>query len=110
MGCYTPFMLLCEAYATLAFVWLLGITGLLLQVWSIYSATVGKSKECPCSEKQLCIMKAVSILRYLMMGWAVLPVVSVVVERLPWDGCMGCLAGGLIFTAGVPFFVFSQLE
>ncbi len=48
--------------------------------------------------------RALSLLFYLLMGWIVIIRVDRTIEALGSDGFAWLLAGGLAYTAGVPFF------
>jgi len=109
MGCYAPCMIICDAYLTLAFVWVLGTCGLVLEVWTLCVPTdvVQSYKE---SDRSKNVRKQVSLARYLLMGWAVLPVAPEVFQSMGSWAAHLSVAGGLLYTIGVPFFVHSQLE
>lgn len=95
-GTYTPFTL-----TVLRGAWGWSLLGV---VWGLAAAGV--------------VLKAVGWLRhrvlstglYLAMGWLVLVAIQPLSERLPALGLLWLVAGGLFYTAGVPFFAARRLR
>jgi hemolysin III len=92
-GTYTPFTLL-----TLRGVWGWSLFGV---VWAL--AVLGMAKELWIGRD-----KIPSLPLYLLMGWAALAAAVPLVRQLPGAGLVGLVAGGVLYTLGVPFYVKSD--
>jgi hemolysin III len=51
-----------------------------------------------------------SMVLYLGMGWLVVPLLPPLITALPEDVLILIVAGGLIYSAGVPFYVWRSLK
>src|SRR5215831_2608782 len=94
-GTYTPFTLVnlrgFWGWTLLSLVWGLSVFGIL---WKFFHA-----------ER----FQIVSTLIYLAMGWLVLIAIKPVTETLPLSGILWLVAGGVLYTIGVPFFALKRL-
>mmetsp|Transcript_9969 Transcript_9969/g.26409 ORF Transcript_9969/g.26409 Transcript_9969/m.26409 type:complete len:273 (-) Transcript_9969:252-1070(-) len=94
-GSYTPPMLLAHCYLTLAFVWVLGVAGTVLDGWKVAQG----------HHEVTGLYRGVMIIRFLLMGWCVL------VEIVPLRSCLPnqCInligVGGILYTLGIPIFL-----
>ena len=93
-GTYTPF-----ALVTLNGPW--GWT-LLGAVWGL--AVVGIAQEC-CLARGA---RVTSLLIYLMMGWLAIIALAPLVEKLSWTAFAWLLGGGLVYTAGIAFYLYDE--
>mmetsp|Transcript_4962 Transcript_4962/g.10790 ORF Transcript_4962/g.10790 Transcript_4962/m.10790 type:complete len:391 (-) Transcript_4962:439-1611(-) len=97
-GTYTPFLVICFpdnklwSQNLLAFLWLCAICGITCD--AIVPASPTK--------------KRFSLCLYLAMGWSVSLCCSDLYEVLPKQALYLVLAGGVAYTAGVPFFVMNR--
>jgi hemolysin III len=93
-GTYTPF----------ALVTLNGEYGWTLfgAVWSL--ALVGILQECYVARGA----RVTSLLIYLLMGWIAIFQLEPLIEALTWNGFTWLLGGGLIYTAGVVFYLYDE--
>lgn len=93
-GTYTPFAIL-----TLHRAWGWTLFGC---VWGL--AVVGIVQE-------LCIAKGArltSLAIYLLMGWFALAALLPLVETLSWNGFAWIAGGGLVYSAGIVFYLYDQ--
>lgn len=95
-GTYTPFSLLLlkpsTAYPLLAFQWVLAIVGIILKaIW------VRKFKH-------------VHIIIFLLMGWSSIVLIKPIIEAFSGMGVMFLLLGGISYSIGVIFYVFSLFK
>jgi len=107
MGSYAPLMFQCNAIVTLIFVWVLGGAGLLMEFRKLCCASTREHSD---RAGQWTLEDRLNLVRYLLMGWAVLPVMPTAAHILPPLAVGGFIAGGLLFTGGVGFFVNSRCE
>lgn len=56
------------------------------------------------------VARRVSLVLYLLMGWAALPVAGPFLERLETGGVVLVVLGGLAYTAGVPFYAARRMR
>jgi len=105
MGSYTPPTQYVESYNVLLFVWVLGLAGVAYEVWRM---SLGRQEAGTEDTRQW--MDYLNIVRYLLMGWAVIMAVPTVVRLMPVYMWATMLVGGLLFTLGVPFFLWDSLE
>jgi hemolysin III len=93
-GTYTPF----------ALVTLNGEYGWTLfgAVWSL--ALVGIVQECYIARGA----RVTSLLIYLLMGWIAIFQLEPLIEALTWNGFWWLLGGGLIYTAGIVFYLYDE--
>ena len=87
-GTYTPFCALVvggwRGFGLLAGVWLVAALGILLKVLFRHRP------------------ESVTVILYVALGWAGIVQIDAVIERLPTDALVLLMAGGVIYTAGVP--------
>jgi len=96
------YALIAGSYAPFALITLANDGGLTLFVVVWVLAIVGIVAECLLRERQA---HWISALIYLAMGWAVAFKLPQIVELLPAPAFWLLLAGGLCYTAGVPFYI-----
>ncbi|MDH5631888.1 MAG: hemolysin III family protein [Gammaproteobacteria bacterium] len=93
-GSYTPFTLITLrgpwGWSLLAVVWILAIAGIILDNLDIN----GKRK--------------LRVTLYTMMGWLVVIAAYPMIQNLPVGGITWLVAGGLLYTGGVGFYVFDK--
>lgn len=94
-GSYTPPMLEGKCYGVLGFVWLLAIAGTILDVFKVSCGHLHVSGTYRC----------VLVTRFLVMGWAGVLVASTLLTCLPITWFYLTLAGGVLYTLGVPVFL-----
>jgi hemolysin III len=92
-GTYTPFMLLSGAQ----------MTGVLAGLWG--SAAIGSVLKMIAPER----FRWFAIGLYLAMGWAVLFVGGAVLAEMPWSVLVPMIVGGVVYTAGVAFYLYECL-
>ncbi|HSH01602.1 MAG TPA: hemolysin III family protein [Anaerolineae bacterium] len=94
-GTYTPFMLVSIkgvwGWSVLAFVWFFACVGTIFKLLYIDK------------------FPRVAITMYLLMGWAGVVVFEQFVLLVPMGAMLWLLAGGIIYTLGVVFYVWRQL-
>ena len=93
-GSYTPF-----ALVTLNGPWGWTLFGL---VWGL--AVVGIAQELLFARGA----RVPSLVIYLVMGWSAIAAAVPLVESLGWTGLAWVAAGGVIYTAGIVFYVFDE--
>mmetsp|Transcript_30181 Transcript_30181/g.70204 ORF Transcript_30181/g.70204 Transcript_30181/m.70204 type:complete len:261 (+) Transcript_30181:52-834(+) len=103
MGCYAPVMLHCRAFRVLAFVWALGGLGLLTEVRKLVAGGAGAAGKWTLSDW-------LNLVRYLLMGWALLPVLPATMHSFSAPALRTMLAGGLLYTGGLGFLLVSPME
>jgi hemolysin III len=95
-GSYAPFMTLClndwKSWGILIAVWSLAVFGIRFKFKS---------------EKPF---GAVSVLLYLVMGWLVVLIWQPLAASLPINGLRWLVAGGVVYTLGVPFYASKSLN
>ena len=94
-GSWTPFALVAlkdsAAGLTLfAAVWALALVGILQECWVARGA------------------RLTSLAIYLLMGWLALFALSPLAEALSWYGLAWLVAGGVIYTAGIVFYLYDD--
>ena len=93
-GTYTPF-----ALVTLNGAWGWTLFG---AVWGL--AVVGIVQEC-------CLARGAritSLVVYLVMGWLAIAALAPLIEALSWRAFAWLLGGGLVYTAGIVFYLFDE--
>jgi len=94
-GTYTPFCLVSLrgdwGWTLFGLVWGLALFGLFFKLLFIYRFHV------------------VSMMIYLLMGWAVVIAFKPLIHDLPFDGLMWLMAGGLCYTLGVIFYAWKSM-
>lgn len=90
-GTYTPLMLLAvrgsSGMTVLTAVWMIALTGIPLEFAGIKP------------------FRGFSILLYLSAGWLCIAILPALIRGLPDGGFYPLLAGGIAYTAGVPFYL-----
>lgn len=93
-GTYTPFTLVSLrgpwGWSLFGTVWGLAAAGILQEFW------LGKKT------------RSLSLAIYLVMGWIALVAVLPLLEALGWAGFAWVAAGGVIYTAGIFFYLYDQ--
>ncbi|MEQ8951332.1 hemolysin III family protein [Marinovum algicola] len=92
-GTYTPFVLLSGAPAT----------GLLAGLWG--SATIGSGLKIIAPGR----FRGFALGLYLAMGWSIVFAGGALLDELPGEVLVPMAAGGVVYTAGVAFFLFERL-
>lgn len=93
-GTYTPFTLV-----TLRGPWGWSLFGV---VWGL--AAAGIAQEFWLGKKT----RALSLPIYILMGWVALIAIVPLVQALGWSGFAWVAAGGVIYTAGIGFYLFDE--
>jgi hemolysin III len=93
-GTYTPF-----ALVTLNGPWGWTLFG---AVWAL--AVVGIVQECVLAHGA----RLVSLAIYLLMGWLAIVAVAPLFHALAWTGMAWVVGGGLLYTAGIVFYLFDE--
>ncbi len=93
-GTYTPFALVSltgDASRSLFIgVWSLALLGILQELWIARGA------------------RLTSLVIYILMGWMALVALEPLIEALTWNGFAWLLAGGLIYTVGIVFYLYDE--
>jgi hemolysin III len=71
-------------------VWGLAVAGIVQELWLAKGARI------------------VSLVLYLLMGWAAIVAVVPLIDALSWKGFAWLIAGGVVYTAGVAFYYFDD--
>ncbi len=94
-GTYTPFTLVSLhgplGWTLFAFIWILALLGVIFQFLLIHR------------------FRFFSLLVYLAMGWAVIPVIKPLSQAVEPGGLFLLLLGGLAYSLGVPFYIWRNL-
>ena len=93
-GTYTPF-----ALVTLNGAWGWSLFG---AVWAL--AVAGIVQECVLARGA----RLVSLAIYLLMGWLAIVAVAPLFHALAWSGMAWVVGGGLLYTAGIVFYLFDE--
>ena len=93
-GTYTPF-----ALVSLKGAWSWTLFG---AVWSL--AIVGIIQECWIAKGR----RFTSLAIYLLMGWLAIVALVPLAEALSWNGVAWMVGGGLVYTAGVLFYLYDE--
>jgi hemolysin III len=93
-GTYTPF-----ALVTLNGAWGWSLFGI---VWAL--AVVGIVQECVLARGA----RLFSLAIYLLMGWLAIVAVAPLFHALAWQGMAWVVGGGLLYTAGIVFYLFDE--
>merc|ERR1712176_1277742 len=88
-GSYTPCCIALEFFGTLGFVWCLCIFGTLLDAYKVW---IRSRLEVSTA------YRAVLVGRFLLMGWAIAPSLSLLYQSLPGNYLVLTIMGGLIYT------------
>ena len=93
-GSYTPFALVTLngpwGWSLFGVVWGLAVLGIVQELWLARGA------------------RKLSLAIYLLMGWVSLAAVVPLVQALSWSGFAWLAAGGVVYTAGVVFYLFDD--
>jgi hemolysin III len=93
-GTYTPFTLVvlrgAWGWVLLRLVWTLAVAGIVFKCFS-----TGR-------------LQALSTAIYVLMGWIAVAAIRPLLRALPWPGFLWLLAGGVLYTGGVVFFVWRR--
>jgi hemolysin III len=94
-GTYTPFALVAlqgrpEGMTLLAAVWALALVG----IW----------QEC----KVACGRRLTSLAIYVIMGWLGVLALEPLIHALSWNGLALLLAGGIVYTLGIVFYLYDE--
>ena len=93
-GTYTPFTLVTLngpwGWSLFGTVWGLAALGILQELWIAKGA------------------RWLSLCIYLLMGWVALVAVVPLIRALSWSGFAWVAAGGLVYTAGIVFYLFDE--
>lgn len=93
-GTYTPFTLVTLngpwGWSLFGVVWGLAVLGIAQEVWLAKGARV------------------TSLVIYLLMGWVALAAVAPLIRALSWSGFAWVAAGGLVYTAGIVFYLYDE--
>lgn len=93
-GTYTPFALVTLngpwGWSLFGVVWGLAALGVVQEIWLARGARV------------------FSLVLYLLMGWFAVVAVVPLIDALSWSGFLWVAAGGLVYTAGVVFYLYDE--
>jgi hemolysin III len=93
-GTYTPFALVTLrgpwGWSLLGAVWGLAVLGIVQECWLARGARI------------------TSLAIYLLMGWLAIVAVVPLIEALSWTGMAWLAGGGLVYTAGVVFYLYDE--
>jgi hemolysin III len=93
-GTYTPFALVSLSgtwsWTLFCAVWSLALVGIVQELW------IAKG------------LRLTSMAIYLIMGWLALVALAPLVDALSWNGFYWLLAGGIIYTVGIVFYLFDE--
>jgi hemolysin III len=93
-GTYTPFALVSlsgnDGWTLFAASWGFAFLGILQELWIAKGARV------------------TSLALYVLMGWMGLGLMAPLIHALTWNGFAWLVAGGLVYTAGIAFYLFDE--
>ena len=93
-GTYTPFALVtlrgAWGWSLFGVVWGLALLGVIQEIWLAKGARI------------------VSLALYVLMGWIAIVAVVPLVEALSWAGFAWLVAGGIVYTAGIVFYLYDE--
>jgi hemolysin III len=93
-GTYTPFALVSlsgnDGWTLFAASWSFALLGILQEVWLAKGA------------------RLTSLAIYVLMGWMGLALMAPLVHALTWNGFAWLVAGGMVYTAGIVFYLFDE--
>jgi hemolysin III len=93
-GTYTPFTLVTLGgpwgWSLFGVVWGLAIVGIVQELWLAKGARV------------------FSLVIYLLMGWVALVAIGPIIRALSWGGFAWVAAGGVVYTAGIVFYLYDE--
>eukprot|EP00927_Polykrikos_kofoidii_P062876 TRINITY_DN57674_c0_g1_i1.p1 TRINITY_DN57674_c0_g1~~TRINITY_DN57674_c0_g1_i1.p1 ORF type:complete len:287 (+),score=33.66 TRINITY_DN57674_c0_g1_i1:67-927(+) len=112
MGTYTPIMIYCRGFKILAVVYTLGVLGLLLEGLELVRLRFREGRSVldrDASTGWNCL-DWFHVVRYLVMGWAVVPILPFLFHHVPSAACYMMVTGGLLYTFGVIMFIREKTE
>lgn len=93
-GTYTPFALVtlrgAWGWTLFGAVWALAVVGIVQEIWIAKGARV------------------VSLVIYVLMGWLAIVAVAPLFHALAWHGMVWVVGGGLLYTAGIVFYLYDE--
>ncbi|NYT61828.1 hemolysin III family protein [Alcaligenaceae bacterium] len=93
-GSYTPFALVslrgAWGWSLLGSVWALAVFGIAQEIW------LAKGQ------------RLLSLFIYVLMGWLAVIAAVPLIQALSWPGFLWLAGGGLIYTAGIVFYIFDE--
>jgi hemolysin III len=93
-GTYTPFALVSLngpwGWSLFGVVWGMALLGVIQEIWLAKGARI------------------LSIVIYLLMGWLAIVAVAPLIKALSWTGFAWLAAGGVVYTAGIAFYLFDK--
>jgi len=93
-GTYTPFALVtlrgAWGWSLFGVVWGLALLGIIQEIWLAKGARI------------------VSLVLYVLMGWIAIVAVVPLIEALAWTGFAWLIAGGIVYTAGIVFYLYDE--
>ena len=93
-GTYTPFALVtlngARGWALFGAVWGLGVVGIAQECWLARGARLA------------------SLAIYVLMGWLAIVALVPLYDALAWKGMAWVVGGGLVYTAGIAFYLFDE--
>ena len=93
-GTYTPYMLMCmedvKRWIFFGFIWGITLIGILLNALNL--------------EK----FSKLSLVLYIFMGWAIVFSIGDIIENVAFPGIVLLIVGGVVYTAGVIFYVLKK--
>ena len=98
------YLLIAGTYTPLALVSLSGSDGRTLFAASWSFALVGILQELWLAKGA----RATSLALYVLMGWMGLALMAPLIHALTWNGFVWLVAGGLVYTAGILFYLFDE--
>jgi len=98
-GCYAPLMLQADCLRTLAIVCLMGLAVVPMEALQLKLARQSQN------DANWNWIDILHIIRYLVMGWACLPVMPEMVKAIPAAAASPIVIGGLIYTVGILVFI-----
>lgn len=94
-GCYTPITLVAMrgkwGWTLFGVIWTIAIIGTILKIFAINK------------------LKKLSVFLYVLMGWLVIVAIKPMMEMLPPGFFPWLLAGGLLYTVGVIFYIWKRI-
>jgi hemolysin III len=93
-GTYTPFTLVtlggAWGWSLFGAIWALAVVGIVQECWVASGARV------------------TSLVIYVLMGWLALPALPPLFAALGWSGMAWVVGGGVIYTAGIAFYLYDE--
>jgi len=105
MGAYVPIMQMVGAWTTLAVVLSLGMLGWLIEAYKFCCANQNLN-----AKSGFNFPDTLHVVRYLVMGWACLPILLSLWAHLPGQAIVFYVIGGLLYSFGVPVWIQYGME